>query len=70
MAGYVTGVLAFVRTELRALEASSFSDFWKVTSCDFTAFYSFLTGANICVFFLDVLGKEYYSSSVPNYDSF
>ena len=40
-AGYVTTVLAIVRTELRAQEASSFCDFWKITSCDFTLFYSF-----------------------------
>ena len=40
-AGYVTAVLAIVRTELRAREASSFCDFWKMTFCDFTLFYSF-----------------------------
>ena len=57
-AGYVTAVLAIVRTELRAREASSFCDFWKITSCDFTLFCSFLTQANV---FLDVPGKEYYS---------
>ena len=38
-AGYVTAVLAIVRTELRAWEASSFCDFWKVTTCGFTLFY-------------------------------
>ena len=58
-AGYVTTRLAIVRTELRAREASSFCDFWKMTSCDFTLFYSFLKEANIN--FLDVLAKEYYS---------
>ena len=58
-AGYVTAVLAIVRTELRAREASSFCDFWKMTFCDFTYFIIFLTKANII--FLDVLGKEYYS---------
>ena len=58
-AGIVTAVLAIVRTELRAWEASSFCDFWNMTSCDFTLFYSFLTQANI-IFFLDVLGKEYF----------
>ena len=56
-AGFVTAVLAIVRTELRAQEMSSFCDFWKITSCEFTLFYSFLTQANN--FFLDVLGKEY-----------
>ena len=41
-AGYVTTVLAIVRTKIRAREASSFCDFWKITSSDFTLFYSFL----------------------------
>ena len=49
-AGYVTTVLAIVRTELRDREASSFCDFWKMTSCEFTFFYSFLTRANIIFF--------------------
>ena len=57
--GFVTAALAIVRTELCAREASSFCAFWKITFCDFTLFYSFLTKANII--FLDVLGKEYYS---------
>ena len=47
MAGYVTVILAFVRAALSAREASSFCDFWKMTSYNFTAFYSFLTKANI-----------------------
>ena len=46
-AGYVTAVLAIVLTELRAREASSFCDFWNLTSGDFTLFYSFSTQANI-----------------------
>ena len=47
MTDYVTRVLAFVRAKLRAREASSFYDFWKITLiCDFTAFYSFLAQAN------------------------
>ena len=58
-AGYVTAVLAIVRTELCAREASSFCHFWKMTSCEFTLFYLFLTQANI--FFIDMLGKEYYN---------
>ena len=58
-AGYVTAILAIVHTELRAWEASIFCDFWKIISCDFTLFYSFLTQANIILFY--VLGKEYYS---------
>ena len=40
-------VLAIVRTKLCAREASSFWDFWKVTSCDFTLVYSFLTHSNV-----------------------
>ena len=51
--GYILSVY-----ELRAREASSFCDFWNMTSCDFTLFYSFFTQAN--VIFLDVLGKEYF----------
>ena len=43
-AGYVTAVLAIVRTALRGREASSFCDFCKCSN-----------------FFLDVLGKEYFS---------
>ena len=33
--------LAFAHAELYAREASSFCDFWQMTSCDFTAFYFF-----------------------------
>ena len=58
-AGYVTAVLAIVLTELCARKASSFCDFFLMTSCDFTLFYYFFTQAN--VFFLDVLDKEFYS---------
>ena len=43
MAGYVTAAPAFVNAKLEAREASSFSDFWKMTSLDFTAFFSILT---------------------------
>ena len=46
-AGYVTAVQAIVLTELRALEASSFCDFWKMTSCNLNIFYSFLTHSNV-----------------------
>ena len=68
-AGYVTTGLAIVRTELRAREASSFCDIWKMTSCDFTLFYSFLNESNI---FFYVLGKEYDQLiyAQPDYDSF
>ena len=34
MAGYVNAVPAFVCFELPTREASSFGDFWKLTSCD------------------------------------
>ena len=50
-AGYVTAVLAIVRAELRAREASNFCDFWKMTSCDFTLFYSFFFNSSIRLFF-------------------
>ena len=46
-AGYVTTGLAIVRTELRAWEASSVCDFWKMTSWHFTLFNSFFNEANI-----------------------
>ena len=47
-AGYCNRrILAIVRTELRAREASSFCDFWNMASCDFTLFYSFLIHANV-----------------------
>ena len=52
MAGYVTAVLAFVCGELPAREASSISDFFKLTSGNFTTFFSFLTQANLCGFFM------------------
>ena len=51
--------------ELRAQEGSSFCDKKKMTSCDFTLLYSFLTQANgflfilyiYIFFFIDVLGS-------------
>ena len=48
--GHVTTVLAIVHAKLRALEASSFCDFWKITSCDFTLFYSFFFNSSKCFF--------------------
>ena len=42
MASYVNAVRAIVCFELPAREASSFCDFWKLTSCDFIAFISSL----------------------------
>ena len=47
-AGYVTTGLAIDQSG--AWEAISFCDFWKITSCDFTLFYSFLNEANIHFF--------------------
>ena len=44
IAGYITAVLAFVCGELPAQEASSFCE--KITSCNFIAFFSFLTEGN------------------------
>ena len=51
--------LAFVRAELRGQETSSFCDFFKVTSCNFTPFHSFWL--NQTFVFWNVLCKEYYS---------
>ena len=48
MAGYVNAVPAFVCFELPAQEASSFCDFWKLTSCDFVAFISSMIEVNFC----------------------
>ena len=46
MPGYVMAILAFVLSELTIREASNFCDFGKLTSCDFTAFFSFFTKVN------------------------
>ena len=59
VAGYVTAVLAFLCYELPAREVSSFCDFLKMTSCDFTTFFSFLTQVHLC--FLDVFNKDKFS---------
>ena len=56
MADYVNALPAFVCFELPAREASSFCEFWKLTSCDFIAFISSLIKVNFC--FLDVLIKD------------
>ena len=68
MAGYVNAVRAIVCFELPAREASSFCDFWKLTSCDFIAFISSLIEVNFC--FLDVLIKDKITLSVSKYDNF
>ena len=59
MAGYVTAILAFVRAEIDALEASSFGEFWKIPLAISLCFTSFLVKQTFV--FWDVLGKEYYS---------
>ena len=56
MAGYVNAVWAILCFELPALEASSFCDFWKLTSCDFIAFISTFIEVNLI--FFDVLIKD------------
>ena len=61
MAGYVTAILAFVCSNLPAQEASSFCDFWKLTSCDFTSFFSFFL-LKQTFGILDVLNKDNYYS--------
>ena len=58
MAGYVDAVPAFVCFELPAREASSFCDFWKLTSCNFIAFISSLIEVNFFLYFLDMLIKD------------
>ena len=50
MAGYVNAVRAIVCFKLPAREASSFCDFWKLTSCDFIAFIPSLIEVNFCFF--------------------
>ena len=52
----------FVCGKLGAREASSFCDFWKITSCDITAFFSILIKSNL--FVLEVLNKEYKNAYV------
>ena len=44
---YVTAVMAFICAELCAGRQADSAIFGKTTSCDFTAFYSVLTQANI-----------------------
>ena len=56
MAGYVNAVPAFVCFQLPAREASSFCDFWKLTSCEFIAFISSMIEVNFGVF--DVFTKD------------
>ena len=66
MAGYVNAVRAIVCFELPAREASSFCDFWKLTSYDFIAFISSLIEVNF-FFFLDVLINDKITLSVSKY---
>ena len=68
MAGCVNAVWAIVCFELPAREASSFCDFWKLTSWDFIAFISSLIEVNFC--FLNVLIKDKFTESVSKYQSF
>ena len=56
MVGCVNAVRAIVCFELPAREASSFCDFWKLTSCDLIAFISSLNEFNFGC--LDVLIKD------------
>ena len=60
MAGYVYNAVPvfFSAGVLPAREASSFCDFWKMTSCNFTTFVSFVTLVNLC--FLGVPNKDKY----------
>ena len=67
MAGYVTAAPAIVRTELCAREASSFCDFWKNDLLRFHVILLFFWLKQTFSFW-DVIGKEYYNKSVPNFD--
>ena len=61
-----TGYVCF---ELPTREASSFCDFWKLTSCDFIAFISSLIEVNFI--FLDVLIKDKFTPNLcPNMNHF
>ena len=46
--GYVTALLAIVCAELRAQVASSFCEFLKISSCNFTFFTLLKNQANVC----------------------
>ena len=59
MAGNLTAVLVFVRAKLLAQKMKIFYDFWEMTFCDSTLFYSFWFKR--VFLYLNVLGKEYYS---------
>ena len=58
VAGYVTSVPAFVRGELPAREASTFCDYFKMTSCEVTAFFLLFDSSKPLLLFLDVLNKD------------
>ena len=47
----------FVCFELPAREASSFCEFWKLTSCDFITFISSLIKVNFCFFYVVIKDK-------------
>ena len=69
MAGCVNAVRAIVCFELPARKASSFCDFWKLTSCDFIAFISTFLEVNF--FFVVVLIKEKFKHNLcPNMNHF
>ena len=59
MAGCIIAVHAIVCFELPAREASSFCDFWKLTSCDFISYISTFIEVNLI--FIDVLKISLFS---------
>ena len=69
MAGYVYAGQAIVCFELPAREASSFCDFWKLTSCDFITFYLLFDWSKL-LFFGNVLIKDKITLSVSKNESF
>ena len=66
MAGYVNAVPAFVCFEIPAREASSFCDFWKLTSCNFIATISSMIEVNLFFFFFMCLLRINSPNLYPN----
>ena len=67
MVGYVNAVRAIVCFELPAREASSFCDFFLLTSCDFIGIYLLFDWSKLLFFFL-VLIKDKITLSVSKWN--
>ena len=70
MTALVNAVRAIVCFKLPAREASSFWDFWKLTSCDFIAFISSLIEVNFCFFRCACLLRIQLPNLCPNMNHF